>query len=68
LSIALAVGLAVAETWLGIALAYWTNAPTSFWIVLLGCVGYFLALIEGSLRAVRSRSPHENREAADSAA
>jgi zinc/manganese transport system permease protein len=68
LSIALAVGLAVAETWLGIALAYWTNAPTSFWIVLLGCVGYFLALIEGSLRAVRSRSRHENREAADSAA
>jgi zinc/manganese transport system permease protein len=67
-SIVLAVGLAVGETWLGIALAYWTNAPTSFWIVLLGCVGYFLALIRGSLRAVRSASRHENRKAADSAA
>jgi zinc/manganese transport system permease protein len=68
LSIALAVTLAVAESWLGIALAYWTNAPTSFWIVVLGCVGYFIALIEGWLRAVRSGSRHENREAADSGA
>ncbi len=41
----LAVGLALAETWLGIALAYFTDWPTSFWIVLLSCSTYFLAML-----------------------
>jgi zinc/manganese transport system permease protein len=36
-----AVMLALAETWLGIALAYVTDWPTTFWIVLLSCLAYF---------------------------
>jgi zinc/manganese transport system permease protein len=44
LGIALAVGLALIETWGGIALAYMTDWPTSFWIVVLSCLGYFLSL------------------------
>jgi zinc/manganese transport system permease protein len=43
--IALAVILALAETWLGIALAYATAWPTTFWIVLMSCCAYFLSLL-----------------------
>jgi zinc/manganese transport system permease protein len=43
--IALAVILAVAETWLGIALAYATAWPTTFWIVLMSCCAYFSSLL-----------------------
>jgi zinc/manganese transport system permease protein len=39
----LAVSLALTETWLGIALAYLTDWPTTFWIVSLSCLVYFLA-------------------------
>ena len=39
----LAVSLSLAETWLGIALAYLTDWPTTFWIVSLSCLVYFLA-------------------------
>ena len=42
--VALAALLALLETWLGIAMAYVTDWPTSFWIVLLSCVIYFLSL------------------------
>lgn len=42
--IALSVALALAETWLGIALAYVTDWPATFWIVLVSCAAYFLAL------------------------
>ncbi|HEY1258302.1 MAG TPA: metal ABC transporter permease [Stellaceae bacterium] len=42
--LAFAVVLAVAETWGGIALAYVTDWPTTFWIVLLSCSGYFVSL------------------------
>ena len=45
LAIGAAVLLAVAETWLGIALAYITDWPTSFWIALLSCAAYFLSLM-----------------------
>jgi zinc/manganese transport system permease protein len=38
--IALAIGLAVAETWLGITLAYVTDWPPSFWITLLSSAAY----------------------------
>jgi zinc/manganese transport system permease protein len=38
--VALAIGLAVAETWLGIALAYVTDWPPSFWITLLSAAAY----------------------------
>ncbi|HZT88149.1 MAG TPA: metal ABC transporter permease [Stellaceae bacterium] len=43
--VAVAAGLAVAETWCGIALAYVTDRPTSFWIVLVSCSVYFLSLL-----------------------
>jgi zinc/manganese transport system permease protein len=51
--VGLAVALALAETWLAIALAYLTDWPTTFWLVLLSCCAYFLSLL---VRPVRSRS------------
>jgi zinc/manganese transport system permease protein len=45
--IGLAILLALAETWLGIALAYTTDWPTTFWIVLLSCCVYLLSLLTG---------------------
>ncbi len=44
--VALSVILALAETWGGIALAYATDWPTTFWIVLLSCLVYFLSLMK----------------------
>ena len=41
--VALSVVLALVETWGGIALAYVTDWPTTFWIVLLSCLVYFLS-------------------------
>ena len=35
---------AVLETWGGLALAYATDWPTTFWIVLLSCLVYFASL------------------------
>jgi zinc/manganese transport system permease protein len=40
---ALSVGLALAEAWLGIAIAYYTDWPVSFCIAALSAVGYFAA-------------------------
>ena len=39
------VALALAETWAGIALAYWTDWPPTFWIVCLGSLVYALSLL-----------------------
>ena len=47
--VALSAGLAVAQAWLGIALAYYSDWPTSFCIAVLSAVVYFAAL------AVRGR-------------
>ena len=44
-AVALSVVLALAETWLGIALAYVTDWPVSFWIVSLSCLGYAVSLL-----------------------
>jgi len=41
--LALAITLALSETWGGLALAYVTDWPTTFWIVLLSCLAYFLS-------------------------
>lgn len=41
--IALSAGLAVAEAWLGIALAFYTDWPTSFCITALSALVYFAA-------------------------
>jgi zinc/manganese transport system permease protein len=56
-AIALSVILALTETWAGIALAYATDWPTSFWIVALSCVVYFLSLLNrpGTLEAAPKR-------------
>ena len=43
--IALSVLLAVAESWAGIALAYVTDGPPTFWITLLSSAVYLLALL-----------------------
>ena len=59
--IGVAVGLALAETWLGIALAYVTDWPTTFWIVLLSCSGYFLAMLYGVPRRA-NREARATRE------
>jgi len=45
-AVALSVVLALAETWLGIALAYVTDWPVSFWIVSLSCLGYAVSLVK----------------------
>jgi zinc/manganese transport system permease protein len=42
--VALAIFLAVLETWGGLALAYVTDWPPTFWIVLLSCLVYFASL------------------------
>jgi zinc/manganese transport system permease protein len=52
--VGLAVALALAQTWLGIALAYVTDGPTTFWVVLLSCVAYFLSLTSAWPRARRA--------------
>jgi len=39
----LAAAIALAEAWLGIAIAYHTDWPVSFCIAMLSALGYFLA-------------------------
>lgn len=39
--IALAAALALAQAWLGITIAYYTDWPTSFWIAALSALVYF---------------------------
>jgi zinc/manganese transport system permease protein len=41
--IALSVALAVAQAWLGLLLAFYTDWPTSFWITALSGAGYLAA-------------------------
>src|SRR5260221_3361341 len=43
----LAAVLALAEAWGGVALAYETDWPASFWITALSAAGYFLSLAVG---------------------
>jgi zinc/manganese transport system permease protein len=45
LGVGLAAGLALAEAWSGIALAYYTDWPTSFWITALSGTVYFVSLL-----------------------
>jgi zinc/manganese transport system permease protein len=54
--IALAVLLALLETWAGIALAYVTDWPATSWIVLLSCAVYFVSLT----RPLPSPKPEAN--------
>jgi zinc/manganese transport system permease protein len=41
----LAAGLALAEAWLGITLAYYTDWPTSFWIAALSAAVYLVTTL-----------------------
>lgn len=43
--VALSAGLALVEAWGGIAIAYWTDWPSSFWITALSGVFFFLSLL-----------------------
>lgn len=45
LGLALAAGLALAEAWLGLTLAYYTDWPTSFWITALSATAYLAACL-----------------------
>jgi zinc/manganese transport system permease protein len=44
-AVALSCGLALIEAWGGIALAYWTDWPASFWITALSGAFYFVSLL-----------------------
>lgn len=50
--LALSAGLALLESWLGIALAYWTDWPTSFWITALSAAVYLAAMLRHDARGV----------------
>lgn len=52
--IVLSVGLALMEAWGGVALAYWTDWPTSFWITALSGLAYLVASIPVASRLFRS--------------
>ena len=49
--VALSVAFALFDSWAGIALAYVTDWPPSFWIVCLSCAVYFLSLLKRAGRA-----------------
>jgi zinc/manganese transport system permease protein len=42
--VVLSAVLALAEAWLGVTLAYYTDWPTSFWITALSALAYFASL------------------------
>jgi len=46
--------LALAEAWLGITLAFYTDWPTSFWITALSSAVYVASLLPGTMRGSRS--------------
>jgi len=45
LGLGLSVALALAAGWLGLALAFYTDWPTSFWITALSGAGYAAAAL-----------------------
>jgi zinc/manganese transport system permease protein len=51
----LSAGIALAEAWLGLVIAYHTDWPVSFCIALLSALGYFLT--RGSLVPWREARP-----------
>ena len=52
----LAAALALAEAWLGLALAYHTDWPVSFCIAVLSALGYFAALVASGRRSQAGRA------------
>jgi zinc/manganese transport system permease protein len=59
-SLALAAGLALADAWAGIAIAYITDWPVSFCIALLSALGYFGALALSRLPAGPGKNTRYN--------
>ncbi|HEX4767689.1 MAG TPA: metal ABC transporter permease [Lichenihabitans sp.] len=49
-AVTLSAGLALAEAWTGLTLAWFTNWPVSFWITALSGLVYGLSLCAGALR------------------
>lgn len=58
--IALSVFLALFDSWAGIALAYVTNWPPTFWIVTLSCGVYFLSLLRRPARPAVVHAHHSH--------
>jgi zinc/manganese transport system permease protein len=56
LSLALAVLLAFAATWLGLIAAYYSPYPLGFFVTTIAFAGYLLALGRRRLREVLSRT------------
>ena len=50
--IMLSAALALVEAWLGITLAYYTDWPSSFWIVTLSVAVYLISLVPRQKRAL----------------
>ena len=57
----LSAGLALAEAWLGIALAFYTDWPTSFWIAALSGAFYLAAALPWSWRTQRREGTAPSR-------
>ena len=55
-AVLLAIGLALAEAWLGLVLAYETDWPTSFWITALSGAVYAAGAIGTGLLTRRART------------
>jgi zinc/manganese transport system permease protein len=58
--VALAVVFALAEAWLGITLAYYTDWPPSFWITALSCGVYFVSVLPGNSGRGMEADAHEH--------
>ncbi len=54
LAVALSAGLALAEAWGGLTLAYYTDWPTSFWITALSGMVFFGGAASEAIRGVGS--------------
>jgi hypothetical protein len=62
--LALSAGIALAEAWLGLTLAYYTDWPTTFWITALSATAYLAACLPWTAiapRALTCRSPAARR-------
>jgi zinc/manganese transport system permease protein len=58
--LALAAALAVAEAWIGITVAYYTDWPVSFCISALSAFGYFAALAAQKLPQIKGATTYQN--------
>ena len=59
--VALSIILALFDSWAGIALAYVTNWPPTFWIVSLSCGVYFLSLLNRPARPMAETHAHAHQ-------